>query len=78
MFQRLWRRGLCVSPIVVGAGLYAEMYSFYKVTVSSWGDFGKKGLPETLGVNHWVFATVLAVLFGYSGGSKESGFKNTE
>jgi hypothetical protein len=51
--------------MVVGAGLYAEMYPFYKVTVLSWADFGKIGLPEAIGVNHWVIAAVLAVSFGW-------------
>jgi hypothetical protein len=41
------------------------MYPFYKVTVLSWADFGKIGLPEALGVNHWVIAAVLAVSFGW-------------
>jgi len=58
-----WHAIFGVLGMVVGAGLYAEMYPFYKVTVLSWGDFGKIDLPEALAVNHWVIASVLAVLF---------------
>lgn len=58
-----WHAIFGVLGMVVGAGLYTEMYPFYKVTVLSWGDFGKIGLPEALAVNHWVIASVLAVLF---------------
>jgi hypothetical protein len=36
--------------MVVGAGVYAELYPFFKTTVLAWSDLGKVGLPETLGV----------------------------
>ena len=60
-----WHAIFGALGMVVGAGLYAEMYPFYKVTVLSWADFGKIGLPEAIGVNHWVIAAVLAVSFGW-------------
>ncbi len=58
-----WHAIFGALGMLVGAGLYAEMYPFLKTTVLSWADFGKLGLPETLGVNHWIVASVLAVLF---------------
>jgi hypothetical protein len=40
--------------MVVGAAVYAELYPFFKSTVLAWKDFGKIGLPETLGISPWV------------------------
>ena len=58
-----WHAIFGALGMVVGAGLYAEMYPFLKATVLSWADFGKIGLPEALGVSHWIVASVLAALF---------------
>jgi hypothetical protein len=54
--------------MLVGAGLFAEMYPFLKATVLTWGNYGKITIPQVLGVNHWlvivpVFAAVLALFF---------------
>jgi len=40
--------------MLIGAALYAELYPFFKSTVLTWKDFGKIGVPETLGVSTWV------------------------
>jgi len=58
-----WHAIFGALGMVVGAGLYAEMYPFLKATVLSWADFGKIGLPEALGLSHWIVASVLAALF---------------
>jgi len=58
-----WHAIFGALGMVVGAGLYAEMYPFLKVTVLSWADLGKIGLPEALGLSHWIVASVLAALF---------------
>lgn len=58
-----WHAIFGAFGMLVGAGLYAEMYPFLKATVLSWADFGKIGLPEALGVSHWIVASVLAALF---------------
>jgi uncharacterized membrane protein YedE/YeeE len=58
-----WHAIFGALGMLVGAGLYAEMYPFLKATVLSWADFGKIGLPEALGVSHWIVASVLAALF---------------
>jgi uncharacterized membrane protein YedE/YeeE len=57
-----------IMGMLVGAGLFAEMYPFLKATVLTWGNYGKITIPQVLGVNHWlvivpVFAAVLALFF---------------
>lgn len=58
-----WHAIFGALGMVVGAGIYAEMYPFFKATVLSWADFGKIGLPEALGLSHWIVASVLAASF---------------
>jgi hypothetical protein len=48
--------------MVVGAGIYAQMYPFFNSTVLAWSDLGKIGLPETIGVNQWVVAVVFSLI----------------
>lgn len=49
--------------MLLGAGLYAEMYPLMKETVLTWGDFGKITLPAVLGINHWVVVVILSAAF---------------
>ena len=49
-----WHALFAVAGMVAGAALYAELYPFFKSTVLAWQDFGKIGLPATLGVSPWV------------------------
>jgi len=49
-----WHALFAITGMVAGAALYAELYPFFKSTVLAWKDFGKIGLPETLGVTPWV------------------------
>jgi len=44
-----WHAVFAVIGMIVGAALYAELYPFFKSTILAWKDFGKIGLPETLG-----------------------------
>ncbi len=53
-----WHAVFAVIGMVVGAALYAELYPFFKSTVLAWKDFGKIGLPETLGLSPWVIVPV--------------------
>jgi hypothetical protein len=48
--------------MVVGAGMYAQMYPLFKSTVLAWSDLGKIGLSETIGVNQWVVAVIFALI----------------
>ena len=49
-----WHAVFAVAGMVAGAALYAELYPFLKSTVLGLKDFGKIGLPESLGVSPWV------------------------
>ncbi len=43
-----------ILGMIAGAALFAEFYPFLKVTVLTWGDYGKITIPELLGINHWI------------------------
>ena len=62
MGEGRWTAIFGIIGMVVGAGIYAQMYPFFKSTVLAWSDLGKIGLPETIGVNHWVVAIVFAFI----------------
>ncbi|MCK9365120.1 MAG: YeeE/YedE family protein [Syntrophales bacterium] len=49
--------------MILGAGIYAEVYPLMKATVLTWGDFGKITLPGVLGINHWIVIVILVVAF---------------
>ena len=42
-----------IAGMLVGAALFAESYPILKITVLTWGDFGKITIPQVLGINHW-------------------------
>ncbi len=49
--------------MILGAGIYAEVYPIMKETVLTWGIFGKVTVPAALGINHWFVIMVLGVVF---------------
>ncbi len=51
-----------VIGMIAGAGIYAELYPFFKITVLSWLDFGRIGFPELLGLNHWIIIVLYWIL----------------
>jgi uncharacterized membrane protein YedE/YeeE len=57
-----WHAVFAIAGMITGAGLYAELYPFLKETVLAWQDFGKIGLPETLGIPAWSLALVFLVV----------------
>ena len=57
-----WTAIFGVIGMVVGAGIYAQMYPFFKSSVLAWSDLGKIGLPETIGVNQWVVAVIFTLI----------------
>jgi uncharacterized membrane protein YedE/YeeE len=54
-----WHAIFAVLGMLIGAAVYAEMYPFFKSTVLAWKDFGKIGLPEALGISHWIVIVIL-------------------
>jgi hypothetical protein len=57
-----WHAVFAIIGMVTGAALYAELYPFFKSTILAWKDFGKIGLPETLGVSPWVIVPAFWVI----------------
>jgi len=55
-----WHAIFALLGMVAGAALYAELYPFFKSTVLAWSDFGKIGLPETLGISHWAITPIFS------------------
>ncbi len=53
-----WHAVFAIVGMVAGAAVYAELYPFFKTTVLVLKDFGKIGLPESLGVSQWVIIPI--------------------
>lgn len=58
-----------VLGILIGAGIYSEVYPFIQTNLLKIGDYGKLTLPSFLGVDPWLvigpFAViVMAILWG--------------
>lgn len=49
-----WHAVFAILGMLLGAAIYAELYPFFKTTVLAWKDYGKIGLPESLGVSPWL------------------------
>ncbi len=62
MGEGRWHAVFGVIGMIVGAGIYAQMYPFFKSTVLTWSDLGKLGLPEAIGVDHWIIAVIFALI----------------
>jgi hypothetical protein len=50
-----------VLGILIGAGLYSEIYPLIQNNLLKAGDYGKLTLPSLLGLNHWVVIIPMAV-----------------
>jgi len=48
-----------VLGMLVGAGIFAEAYTFIKDNLLKWGDLGKLSIPTAIGVNHWIIIPIL-------------------
>jgi uncharacterized protein len=44
--------------MLTGAAVFAELYPVLRVSVLTWGDFGKLTVAQALGVNHWIVIVV--------------------
>jgi uncharacterized membrane protein YedE/YeeE len=51
-----------IIGMLVGAGIFAEMYPFLKRTVLQWGNFGKITIPQVLGINHWIVIAAFVII----------------
>ncbi|MBM9537564.1 DUF6691 family protein [Desulfobulbus alkaliphilus] len=56
-----WHALFAILGMIAGAALFAELYPFFQSTVYAWQDFGRIGLPETIGYSPWI---IVAVLWG--------------
>jgi hypothetical protein len=48
-----------VLGMLVGAGIFAEVYPFLKDSFLKWGDYGKLSIPALFGINHWIVIIVI-------------------
>jgi len=48
--------------MLVGAGIFAEMFPFLNNTVLKWGDLGKITIPQVLGINHWIVIVAFVII----------------
>lgn len=53
-----------ILGIVIGAGLYSEVYPLIQNNLLKMGNYGKLTLPGLLGVNHWVVIIPMVVACG--------------
>lgn len=51
-----------ILGMLVGAGIFAEVYTLIKDTLLKWGDFGKLTIPKVLGINHWIIIAIVWVI----------------
>ncbi len=51
-----------VLGMLVGAGIFAEVYTFIQGSLLKWGDLGKLTIPKVLGVNHWIIIPIVWVI----------------
>lgn len=49
-----WHAVWAIFGMLVGAGIYAEVYPAMKGSVLNWGALGKLTLPQVLGVSPWI------------------------
>ena len=50
-----------ILGMLVGAAVFAEVYSSLKTSILTWGNLGEITLPQVLGVNHWVIVPIFIV-----------------
>ena len=54
-----------ILGILLGAGLYSEVYPFIQGNLVTVGAYGKLTLPALVGINHWVLIAPLVLVFGW-------------
>jgi hypothetical protein len=51
-----------LAGILIGTGIFAELYPMLKTSILKKGDFGNMTLPQLFKVNDWVVVVPVAVL----------------
>ncbi len=51
-----------IIGMLVGAGLYAEVYPALKSNILAWGNYGKITLPQVLGISPWPVIAAFIVI----------------
>ena len=51
-----------ILGMIVGAAIYAEVYTLIEDNLLKWGALGKLTLPSIVGINHWVIIAILWIL----------------
>jgi len=51
-----------LAGIILGSGIYAEVYPRVRGNIQRWGDFGDLTLPRWLKVNDWLVVIPVAIL----------------
>ena len=59
-----WHALWGIVGMLLGVVLFAEIYPFLNRTVMTWGNLGKKTIPEIIHVHHWIVVAIfgLAIL----------------
>lgn len=58
-----WHAGWGILGMLVGAATYAEVYPYLKNNILTWGSYGKKAIPEVLGLNHWIVIAIFIAMY---------------
>lgn len=56
-----WHALFAILGMLLGAALYAEAYPWLQPTLLAWKDYGKIGLPQTLGLSTWLLVPLFGV-----------------
>ncbi len=51
-----------ILGLLVGAGIFAEVYTFIKDGILKWGDFGKITIPKIFDINHWIIILIVWII----------------
>jgi len=53
-----------VVGILIGAGLYSEVYPLVQNNLLKFGDYGKLTIPTLIGTDPWLVIVPIVVVFG--------------
>jgi uncharacterized membrane protein YedE/YeeE len=50
-----------ILGMLVGAAIFAQVYSSLKTNILTWGNFGEITLPQLVGLSHWIIVPAFVV-----------------